>query len=72
MHFLRRWKKTLIAPPRFTKMLVHSTMAICDMVNKLKTMDMAISNCFVLHFIMTSLPPQYSPFKISYNTHKAT
>ena len=47
-------------------------MSMCDMANKLKTLDMAISDGFLVHFIMTSLPAQYSPFKISYNTQKAT
>ncbi|XP_025822493.1 uncharacterized protein LOC112898382 [Panicum hallii] len=47
-------------------------MSMCDMANKLKTLDMAISDGFLVHFIMTSLPVQYSPFKISYNTQKAT
>ena len=47
-------------------------MSMCDMANKLKTLDMSISDGFLVHFIMTSLPAQYSPFKISYNTQKAT
>jgi hypothetical protein len=45
---------------------------MCDMGNKLKELDMAISDGFLVHFIMTSLPPQCSPFKISYNTQKGT
>ena len=47
-------------------------MSMCDIANKLKTLDMAISDDFLVHFIMTSLPARYSPFKISYNTQKAT
>ncbi|XP_039778349.1 uncharacterized protein LOC120645645 [Panicum virgatum] len=47
-------------------------MSMCDMANKLKTLDMAISDGFLVHFIMTSLPVKYSPFKISYSTQKAT
>jgi hypothetical protein len=47
-------------------------MSMCDMANKLKTVDMSISYGFLVHFIMTSLPPKYSAFKISYNTQKAT
>jgi hypothetical protein len=43
-----------------------------DMKNMLKKLDMAISDGFLVHFIMTLLPSQYSPFKISYNTQKAT
>ena len=29
-----------------------------------------MSESFLVHFILNSLPLQYSPFKISYNTHK--
>ena len=38
----------------------------------MSTLDMAISDGFLVHFIMTSLPVQYIPFKISYNNQKAT
>ncbi|KAJ9553455.1 hypothetical protein OSB04_017500 [Centaurea solstitialis] len=41
-----------------------------DMANKLKSMDMEISEGFLVHFIMTSLPTQFGPFKINYNTQK--
>ena len=29
-----------------------------------------MSESFLVHFILNTLPPQYGPFKISYNTHK--
>ncbi|GJS18788.1 UBN2_2 domain-containing protein [Tanacetum coccineum] len=45
-------------------------MMMSDMVNKLKGMDMEISEGFLVHFIMTSLPMQFGPFKINYNTQK--
>jgi len=32
----------------------------------------SISDGFLVHFIMTSLPTQYAPFMISYNTQKGT
>ncbi|XP_071740502.1 uncharacterized protein [Rutidosis leptorrhynchoides] len=41
-----------------------------DMASKLKGMDMEISEGFLVHFIMTSLPSQFGPFKINYNTQK--
>ncbi|KAK2977915.1 hypothetical protein RJ640_000919 [Escallonia rubra] len=41
-----------------------------DMASQLKGLDMEISEGFFVHFIMTSLPAQFSPFKISYNTQK--
>nr|GEZ56011.1 UBN2_2 domain-containing protein [Tanacetum cinerariifolium] len=45
-------------------------MIMSDMANKLKGMDMEISEGFLVHFIMTSLPMQFGPFKINYNTQK--
>ena len=39
----------------------------CNMAAKLKTMEMEISNGFLVHFIMSSLPPEFSPFMINYN-----
>ena len=45
-------------------------MMMSDMANKLKGIDMEISEGFLVHFIMTSLPLQFGPFKINYNTQK--
>ncbi|XP_076950877.1 uncharacterized protein LOC143623995 [Bidens hawaiensis] len=45
-------------------------MMMNDMTHKLKGLDMEISDGFVVHFIMTSLPPAYEAFKINYNTQK--
>jgi gag-polypeptide of LTR copia-type len=45
-------------------------MVMNDMAAKLKGMDMTISEGFLVHFIMTSLPVQFDPFKINYNTQK--
>ncbi|KAK2975526.1 hypothetical protein RJ640_000976 [Escallonia rubra] len=39
-----------------------------DMASQLKGLDMEISEGFLVHFIMTSLPAQFGPFKINYNT----
>ncbi|KAK2972659.1 hypothetical protein RJ640_003432 [Escallonia rubra] len=41
-----------------------------DMASQLKGLDMEISEGFFVHFIMTSLPAQFGPFKINYNTQK--
>ncbi|KAK3041532.1 hypothetical protein RJ639_002218 [Escallonia herrerae] len=41
-----------------------------DMASQLKGLDMEISEGFLVHFIMTSLPVQFGPFKINYNTQK--
>ena len=45
-------------------------MKMSDMASQIKAIDMAISEGFLLHFIMTSLPSQFGPFKINYNTQK--
>ena len=45
-------------------------MTMNDMAAKLKGMDMEISEGFLVHFIMTSLPVEFGPFKINYNTQK--
>jgi hypothetical protein len=45
-------------------------MMMNDMAHKLKGLDMAISDGFLVHFIMTSFPSSYEAFKINYNTQK--
>ncbi|KAK9727064.1 hypothetical protein RND81_05G255700 [Saponaria officinalis] len=35
-----------------------------------KALAITISDAFLVHFILCTLPLQYAPFKISYNTHK--
>ena len=42
-----------------------------DMSGKLETMDMEISDSFLVHFIMTSLPStKFEVFKVNYNLLK--
>ncbi|GKC41887.1 UBN2_2 domain-containing protein, partial [Tanacetum coccineum] len=45
-------------------------MMMNNMASKLKGIDMEISEGFLVHFIMTSLPAQFGPFKINYNMQK--
>ncbi|XP_022008232.1 uncharacterized protein LOC110907579 [Helianthus annuus] len=45
-------------------------MMMSDMAHKLKGLDMEISDGFLVHFIMTSLPARFNAFKINYNTQK--
>ena len=45
-------------------------MTMNDMAAKLKGMDMEISEGFLVHLVMTSLPVEFGPFKINYNTQK--
>ena len=45
-------------------------MQMRDIAAQLKNLEVAMSDSFLVHFILNSLPHQYGPFKISYNTHK--
>ncbi|RVW43523.1 Retrovirus-related Pol polyprotein from transposon TNT 1-94 [Vitis vinifera] len=45
-------------------------MEMMDILNQLKKLEVEMSKSFLVHFILNTLPPQYGPFKISYNTHK--
>ncbi|KAD4180005.1 hypothetical protein E3N88_28596 [Mikania micrantha] len=45
-------------------------MLMKDMACKLKGLDMDISDGFLVHFTITSLPTSYEAFKIIYNTEK--
>jgi hypothetical protein len=45
-------------------------MEMRDMAAQLKSLEVDISDSFLVHFILNSLPTVYTPFKISYNTHK--
>ncbi|KAL4574489.1 hypothetical protein LXL04_021321 [Taraxacum kok-saghyz] len=45
-------------------------MMITDMTTKRKSMYMEINEGFLVHFIMKSIPAQYGPFKINYNTQR--
>eukprot|EP00253_Pinus_taeda_P032487 PITA_32487 len=45
-------------------------MQMRDTMAQLKKLEVEISNSFLVHYILNTLPHQYGPFKISYNTHK--
>ena len=45
-------------------------MQIKDIVAQLKKLEVEMSDSFLVHYILNTLPHQYGPFKISYNTHK--
>ena len=45
-------------------------MEMRDISAKLKSLKIDISDAFLVHFVLNSLPTEYGPFKISYNTHK--
>ena len=45
-------------------------MEMRDIAIQLKSLEIEMSESFFIHFILNSLPTEYGPFKISYNTHK--
>ncbi|XP_073033917.1 uncharacterized protein [Primulina eburnea] len=45
-------------------------MKMRDIAARLKTLEVEMSEIFLVHYILCILPQQYGPFKISYNTHK--
>ncbi|OIT01671.1 hypothetical protein A4A49_56730, partial [Nicotiana attenuata] len=48
----------------------ENIMEMRDIAAKLKSLEVDMSEPFLVHFILNSLPAEYGPFKISYNTHK--
>ena len=53
-----------------TGSLREHIMKKCHMAAKLKSLKMEISDGFLVYFIMSSLPPEFSPFTINYNAMK--
>ena len=45
-------------------------MQMRDIATQLKKLGIDMSESFIVHFIINTIPHQYGPFKISYNTHK--
>ena len=45
-------------------------MRMRDIAAQLEALEVKMSESFLVHFILNTLPQQYGPFKISYNTHK--
>ena len=43
---------------------------ITNLAAQLKTLGMNVDELFLVQFILNSLPPQYGPFQINYNTMK--
>ncbi|KAL0359932.1 UNVERIFIED_CONTAM: hypothetical protein Sangu_0842600 [Sesamum angustifolium] len=45
-------------------------MQMKDIATQLKFLEVDMSESFLVHYILNTLPPQYAPCKISYNTYK--
>ena len=41
-----------------------------DIATQLKNLEVGMSESFLVHYILNTLPQQYGPLKISYNTYK--
>ncbi|XP_038999464.1 uncharacterized protein LOC120125009 [Hibiscus syriacus] len=61
---------------RFTSMRLTNVKGVRDHINKmrhlatrLRALEVEMTDSFLVHFILNTLPPQYTPFKISYKTH---
>jgi len=50
-----------------SKSVLEHIMEMRDIASQLKSLEVEISDSFLVHLILNSLPPQYGPFKISYN-----
>ncbi|KAL4380068.1 hypothetical protein GQ457_02G020870 [Hibiscus cannabinus] len=62
---------------KFTSLKLTTLKCVRDHINKvrdlaarLKALEVEMSDSFPVHYILNTLPPQYGPFNISYNTHK--
>ena len=53
-----------------TKGVHEHIMEMRDIAIQLKSLEIEMSESFFIHFILNSLPTEYGPFNISYNTHK--
>ena len=45
-------------------------MEMSNLVTRLKALKLELSEDILVHLVLISLPTQFSPFKISYNTQK--
>ena len=62
---------------KFLSLRLTSVRGVCehimqmrDIAAQLKNLEVEMSESFLVHYILNTLPQQYGPFKISYNTHK--
>jgi len=53
-----------------SKNVCEHIMRMRDIAVQLKSLEVEIYESFFVHLILNSLPSQYGPFKISYNTYK--
>ena len=51
-----------------TKAIHGHVMEMPNIVAQLKSLEIDISEFLLVHFILNSLPSEYGPFRISYNT----
>lgn len=54
----------------YSKGVCRHIMEMKDTTTQLKSLEVEIIESFLTHFILNSLPMEYGPLKISYNTYK--
>ena len=61
----------------FSSLRITSVRGVCehitqmrDIVTQLKNLAVKVSESFLVHYILNTLPHQHRPFKIFHNTHK--
>ncbi|XP_022880698.1 uncharacterized protein LOC111397968 [Olea europaea var. sylvestris] len=52
------------------KGVIEHIMQMRDIMGQLKRLEFEMSEFFLVHYILNSLPQEFRSFKISYNTHK--
>ena len=53
-----------------TRGIQEHVLEMTNLVAQLKILGMNVDEFFLMQFILNSLPPQYGPFQINYNTMK--
>ena len=63
---------TKMVPMKFNdaKGVREHIMEMRDITAQLKSLEIEMSESFLVHFILNSLPFEYGPFNISYNNKK--
>ncbi|CAA7023598.1 unnamed protein product [Microthlaspi erraticum] len=51
-----------------TRSMHEHCIEMTNLAAKLKNLGMSVDDSFLVQFILNSLPPQYGPFQINYNT----
>ncbi|XP_016515780.2 uncharacterized protein LOC107832444 [Nicotiana tabacum] len=53
-----------------SRSMQNHSIEMTNIAGKLQTLGMKVDDSFLVQFILNSLPPEYGPFQINYNTIK--